>query len=141
MRPHYTRRPSGSAFTLIELMVVVTVIAILVGLVLMVVNSVRDRAHSITCMSNLRQMGVGFQAYAADIRGLVPPTQYSGGVWQTFAHAGNWFGSILNYLPAAEGTAPLWHCPRSIFSLKTVSACKDAVGVAFISGFQIVERK
>ncbi len=121
MRPHYVRRTSGSAFTLIELMVVITIIAVLAGLIIMVVSLVRDRANSVKCMSNLRQMGMGFQAYAADNRGLVPPTQYSGGIWQTMAHAGIWFGFIETYLPP-EGTAPLWHCPGSIFTLNEARA-------------------
>ena len=121
MCSHRFHRQSGSAFTLVELLVVITIIAVLSGLLLVVVNLVRDRANSVKCMSNLRQMGMGFQAYAADNNGLIPPTQYSNGVWQTMAHAGIWFGFIETYLPA-ESTAPLWHCPGSAFTLNEARA-------------------
>ena len=55
-----TRRP---AFTLIELLVVIAIIAILAAILFPVFAQAREKARSLTCLSNQRQMGVATQLY------------------------------------------------------------------------------
>ncbi len=53
-------------FTLIELLVVIAIIAILAGILFPVFAQAREKARSITCVSNLRQLGLGIDMYAQD---------------------------------------------------------------------------
>jgi prepilin-type N-terminal cleavage/methylation domain-containing protein/prepilin-type processing-associated H-X9-DG protein len=94
------RNPGPRAFTLVELLVVVTIIGILISLVMPGVQSVRESARRMQCGSNLKQLGLALQAYHSTM-GIFPAairfptgqdprtsTQY-----QT-----NWVIAILPYL-------------------------------------------
>ena len=68
------------AFTMIELLVVITVIAILAGMSLGGVKVVRESAKGSRCMNNLRQYGVAVQLYVNNFDGMLPPGALAGGV-------------------------------------------------------------
>jgi type II secretory pathway pseudopilin PulG len=66
------QRPNLSAFTLVELLVVVSVIALLIAILLPSLRKARDQAKLVTCGSQLRQIGIAIHTYAAEADGLIP---------------------------------------------------------------------
>jgi prepilin-type N-terminal cleavage/methylation domain-containing protein/prepilin-type processing-associated H-X9-DG protein len=60
------KHPSRRAFTLIELLTTISIMAILMGLLLPSVRQARSLANRITCQSNLRQIGIGVVMFAND---------------------------------------------------------------------------
>jgi prepilin-type N-terminal cleavage/methylation domain-containing protein/prepilin-type processing-associated H-X9-DG protein len=54
-----------SAFTLVELLVVITIIGLLIALALPALNMARTSARSTSCKNNLRELGIGMHAFAA----------------------------------------------------------------------------
>jgi prepilin-type N-terminal cleavage/methylation domain-containing protein len=59
-------RSSRDGFTLVELLVVIAVIGILAALLLPALSHAKGRAQRIQCVNNLRQLGIGLQAFVAD---------------------------------------------------------------------------
>ncbi|MFH0964032.1 MAG: type II secretion system protein [Planctomycetota bacterium] len=90
------RRVMRRAFTLMELLVVMVIIAVLVGLLLPALGRAREEARKTQCRSNLRQIGLAMIMYAGDNRGF-GPTVYAE-YWPNRA----WGAMIREERPEAE---------------------------------------
>ena len=61
-----------SAFSLVELLVVISLIALLIGLILPALSRARSVAKQTVCQSRLRQWGLAFETYAVENDGFYP---------------------------------------------------------------------
>jgi prepilin-type N-terminal cleavage/methylation domain-containing protein/prepilin-type processing-associated H-X9-DG protein len=66
------RQRAPRAFTLVELLVVIGVISILISILIPALNRARDQANRTACMSNIRQVMVGFMLYAQTYKDKCP---------------------------------------------------------------------
>ena len=103
------------AFTLVELLAVMGIIALLLALLLPAINSGISRGRITSCQSNLRQIGVGVILYAQDNSGMMPPKDPTNWVINGVTVSYPQFSDIISpYLQAKEAQRQtVWRCPAA----------------------------
>ncbi len=125
------------AFTLIELLTVISIIGILAAVIIPTVGKVRESAYRAECVSNMRQISAALFAYAAEHKQVLPAVSYPewgpGNTANPPDHKGAWQWAIWTYAGQKENAYDIalngWLCgpnvrgkasyPKNIFQCKT----------------------
>jgi prepilin-type N-terminal cleavage/methylation domain-containing protein/prepilin-type processing-associated H-X9-DG protein len=117
-------------FTLIELLVTVTIVALLAAFLLPALSFARERGRSLSCVSNLRQLGFALQLYAGDHDDELPFNMGADGIRRTVASGRNlnWVNNVMTWEldpdntnevqavrgglgPYLDGATSIYRCP------------------------------
>ena len=75
-RSHIAQRPAGRAFTLVELLVVVSIIALLISMLMPSLGRARDQAKGVHCLARLHDFGNALAAYENTSDDALPPAEW-----------------------------------------------------------------
>jgi prepilin-type N-terminal cleavage/methylation domain-containing protein/prepilin-type processing-associated H-X9-DG protein len=105
-------------FTLVELLVVITIILVLAFLSTLGVTRIRSTARGATCTSNLRQISAAMLSYATDKSGQLPPLEDRTGsndglkgIWTQIIADGGYLNMAMNPNGQLGCGAGVWTCP------------------------------
>src|SRR5687768_4778576 len=131
----FSARVMRRGFTLIELLVVIAIIAIVAGLLFPALARAKGSGKRAVCLSNLRQIGVGFSMYAGDEEGKLPDRrelklELGYMPWTTWPPSDPRSGWAAGALKKYVVDMAVWACPALVASnLKNAPQCAQAVSL------------
>jgi prepilin-type N-terminal cleavage/methylation domain-containing protein/prepilin-type processing-associated H-X9-DG protein len=104
------RQDMKHGFTLVELLVVISIIALLLSILMPTLGKAREQSRSIVCLSNLRRIAVSVLLYSEDNDGTMMFSLFNGATWMDHLYVTEDNTSALR-MPDSTERRTRFHCP------------------------------
>ncbi len=114
MQVNHPSHGARRAFTLIELLVVIAIIAILAAILFPVFAQARGKARQAACISNNKQLGLGFMMYAQDYDETLPACPLGASwPWVMWPGSVDWTGAFTHAVMPYIKNRQILQCPSA----------------------------
>lgn len=119
-KPVHVERAAVRAFTLVEMLLVVAVLALLISILLPTLTQSKNAAITVICQSRLRQMQTACVSYSQDNAGWFP-WRSSSGSYMPHIVSGSGFNLNVSFSPKYLGSQldPLVFCPSTLYTVRS----------------------
>jgi prepilin-type N-terminal cleavage/methylation domain-containing protein len=109
-------RRTHHGFTLVELLVVIAIISVLAGLLLPALEQALDSSRTVSCMNNLRQLGILSQGYRDDWNDMLPPgyQTWTGSFTSWYVQLAKNGGLDARYASNRDAGPAIFQCPAAV---------------------------
>lgn len=126
----FPAKSKSSKFTLIELLVVIAIIAILAAMLLPALSKAREKARSISCISNIKQVNLGIRQYMDDYNGMLMSTSEGETRYASMKkYCNESIYCTLSFIAPYVGDEKAFKCPSY-----TSTSSKPYPGLGIVSG-------
>ncbi len=124
-RRGHTFASGRGAFTLIELLVVIAIISILAAMLLPALSAAKEKARTVICLSNIKQVGIAMNLYSDDNNDCLVPVEYDvrNGArrqegWATILYNGKYLSGLRSptFYSVPNGSS-VFRCPSGLPSV------------------------
>ena len=133
------------AFTLVELLIVVALIAIVSSLLLPVAQKATESGRRAQCVSNLRQIGAAIQLYRNEHNNYYPPANGLDNLMATIGWKGLWYapttpanGGLIPYVGSQAAMDKLVVCPRNRYPDSELPPIKNPIGYPYTVNYNVM---
>lgn len=128
---HSTSSNLNNGFTLVELLVVISIIGVLVALLLPAVQAAREAARRGSCLNNIRQLGLAAHGFHDAHKKLPPVANYIGGT-----SGKRVYGTVCFYLLPYMEQASIYNMPRIVSGQAFAGPQGKEIGMSYIGIFE-----
>jgi len=93
-------------FTLVELLMVISIIAIMAAILLPVLGKIKNKVKSTACTNNVKQLVLAANLYSNDFNDYVIPTQWGTTYWNSLL-------TDFQYIPKKKNDSHVFYCPEA----------------------------
>ena len=138
---NHNRGKTDKGFTLVELLVVMSIISLLLTVLLPSLRRVRQQGQAVVCMNNVKQLGLAFMLYGQEYNGYAMPAASSDIYWwgeKLSTGIDHKLGFIWPYIRSELGGKSVYECPSQPFGsycLQGASGSKDPKWITSTYGY------
>jgi prepilin-type N-terminal cleavage/methylation domain-containing protein len=125
------RHVNSTGFTLVELMVVITIAALLSALLLPSLSTAKEKSRRAVCKSNIKELLIVMENYADQNSDVLPSAADNSGLYHSIILSDDTFSNLL----LLTGTSNIFYCPNIVFGDMPGSVAQHTTKYGYVIGY------
>jgi prepilin-type N-terminal cleavage/methylation domain-containing protein len=125
------RHAKSTGFTLVEMMVVITISALLSALLLPSLSTAKEKSKRTVCKSNIRELLTAVEIYTEENADVLPSSADNSGLYHSIILSDTTFSNLL----LLTGTSNIFYCPNIVFGDNPGTVAQHSTKYGYVIGY------